>query len=160
METSVRFRVLNQSVAIFIGLPAVLFILISVKRKVIVVNKVIPCVIRWVDINHFHFTEICLPKHFQHVEVIALYVKVPCMVEVHTFFPTWAQRLVGRRISQVCVSFLVRPSELVAFLTVVYYVGRQFVTQFLEVNAQHRLAILIFVFRYALRKQPRNLVYV
>jgi len=82
------------------------------------------------------------------------------MVEVHTFSPARAQRLVGRRISQVCVSFLVRPSELVAFLTVVYYVGRQFVTQFLEVNAQHCLAILIFVFRYALRKQPRNLVYV
>ena len=82
------------------------------------------------------------------------------MVEVHTFFPARAQRLVGRRISQVCVSFLVRPSELVAFLALVYHVGRQFVTQFLEVNAQHRLAILIFVFRYALRKQPRNLVYV
>lgn len=60
----------------------------------------------------------------------------------------------------MCMSLLVRPSELVAFFTVVYYVGRQFVTQFLEVNAQHRLAILIFVFRYALRKQPRNLVYV
>ncbi len=124
MKTPVGFRVLNQSVTIFISLPAVLFILISVKRKVIVVNKVIPCVIRWVDINHFHFTEICLPKHFQHVEVIALNVKVLCMVEVHTFFPARVQRLVGRRISQVCVSFLVRPSELVAFLTVVYYVGR------------------------------------
>ena len=160
METSVRFRVLNQSVAIFIGLPAVLFILISVKRKVIVVNKVIPCVIRWVDINHFHFTGICLPKHFQHVEVIALNVKVPCMVEVHTFFPTWAQRFSGRHISQMCMNLLVRPCELIAFFALVYHVGRQFVTQFLEVNAQHRLAILIFVFRYALRKQPRNLVYV
>ena len=160
METSVRFRVLNQSVAIFIGLPAVLFILISVKRKVIVVNKVIPCVIRWVDINHLHLAKISFPKHFQHVEVIALNVKVPCMVKVNTFFPTRTQGLCGRCICQMCMSLLVRPCELIAFFALVYHVGRQFVTQFLEVNAQHCLAILIFVFRYALRKQPRNLVYV
>ena len=72
METSGWFRVLNQSVTILISLAAVLLIIVRILREVVIVNKVVARVVRWVYINHLHLAQIGFPKHFQHVQVIAL----------------------------------------------------------------------------------------
>ena len=160
MEAPIRFCILHQAVALFIGLAAILLIFIGVLREVIVVHKVIPRVIRRVNINHLHFSKIRFPNHFQHIKVIALDVKVLRMVEVYAFFPTRAQRLVGWRVGQVRMGFLVRPRKLITFFSVINHISRQFITQLLKVNAKHRLSVLILALRHTLWKQTRYLVYV
>ena len=34
-------------------------------REIILINKIITCVIRWIDVYHFDFPEICIPQDFR-----------------------------------------------------------------------------------------------
>lgn len=78
--------------------------------------------------------EIGLFKAFQHIEVVALDVKVLCGVEVHAFLRAWAQRGADGRISSKYRLALVGPSELIALFVAFYNIGRQQLAQLVKVN--------------------------
>ena len=78
--------------------------------------------------------EIGLFKAFQHIEVVALDVKVLCGVEVHAFLRAWAQRGVDGRIGSKDGLALVGPSKLIALFAAFYNIGRQQLAQFVKVN--------------------------
>ena len=48
------------------------------------INKVITCIVRRININHLHLTQIRLLKEFENFEVIALNIKVLGVVPIHT----------------------------------------------------------------------------
>lgn len=78
--------------------------------------------------------EIGLFKAFQHIEVVALDVKVLCGVEVHAFLRAWAQRGVDGCIGSKYRLALVGPSKLVTLFVAFYNIGRQQLAQFVKVN--------------------------
>lgn len=78
--------------------------------------------------------EIGLFKAFQHIEVVALDVKVLCGVEVHALLLAWAQRGVDGRIGSKDSLALVRPSKLIALFVAFYNIRRQQLAQFVKVN--------------------------
>lgn len=78
--------------------------------------------------------EIGLLKAFQHIEVVALDVKVLCGVEVHTLLWAGAQRGVDGRIGSKDSLALVGPSKLVALFVAFYNIGRQQLAQLVKVN--------------------------
>ena len=78
--------------------------------------------------------EIGLFKAFQHIEVVALDVKVLCGVEVHAFLRAWAQRGVDGRIGSKDSLALVGPSKLIALFVAFYNIRRQQLAQFVKVN--------------------------
>lgn len=78
--------------------------------------------------------EIRLLKAFQHIEVVALDVKVLCGVEVHTFLRAWAQCRVYWRIGSKYSLALVGPSKLVALFVAFYNIRRQKLAQFIKIN--------------------------
>jgi len=58
------------------------------------INKVISRIVRWVDINHLHLTEIRLLKEFEYFEVVTLDIKILSIVPVNAIFLNWAKSLV------------------------------------------------------------------
>ena len=58
MKTSIRIHVLDIFIAQFIHCPRSFSILIGRHGIVIMINKVIPRVVRWIDIDHLHLTQI------------------------------------------------------------------------------------------------------
>ena len=78
--------------------------------------------------------QIGLFKAFQHIEVVALDVKVLCGVEVYTFLRTWAQCRVYWRIGCKDSLALVGPSKLIALFIAFYDFGRQQLAQLVKVN--------------------------
>lgn len=78
--------------------------------------------------------EIGLLKAFQHIEVVALDVKVLCGVEVHALLWAGAQRGVDGGIGSKDSLALVWPSKQVALFVAFYNIGRQQLAQLVEVN--------------------------
>lgn len=78
--------------------------------------------------------QIGLFKAFQHIEVVALDVKVLCGVEVYALLRAGAQRGVDGRIGSKYRLALVGPSELIALFVAFYNIRRQQLTQFVKVN--------------------------
>ena len=50
------------------------------------INKVITCIVRRININHLYLTQIRLLEKFKHFEVITLNIKVLGIVPIHTIF--------------------------------------------------------------------------
>ena len=78
--------------------------------------------------------EVGLLKAFQHIEVVALDVKVLCGVEVHALLWAGAQRGVDGGIGSKDSLALVGPSKLIALFVAFYNIGRQQLAQLVEVN--------------------------
>ena len=78
--------------------------------------------------------EIGLLKAFQHIEVVALDVKVLCGVEVHALLWAGAQCRVYWRIGSKDSLALVGPSKLIAFFVAFYNIGRQQLAQLVKIN--------------------------
>lgn len=78
--------------------------------------------------------EIGLLKAFQHIEVVALDVKVLCGIEVYALLRAWAQRGVDGRIGSKDSLALVGPSKLIALFIAFYDFGRQQLAQLVKVN--------------------------
>ena len=60
MKPAIAFCIGNKAVPFFILLSAIVHILTSRLREVIIIHKVIASVIRWININHFYLAEIVL----------------------------------------------------------------------------------------------------
>ena len=78
--------------------------------------------------------EISFLKAFQHIEIVALDVKVLCGVEVYALLTAWAQGSIDGGIGSKDSLALVRPSKLVALFVAFYNFGRQQLAQLVKVN--------------------------
>lgn len=76
MKSAVAFRILYQPIPFFVSLPTVFHIVICLFGKIVLIDKIISRVIRWININHLHFSKIGFPQDFQGVEVIAFDVDI------------------------------------------------------------------------------------
>ena len=72
MVTTIGIRILDKAITQFIHISSGFIFLFLRTGKVIVIHKVIPRIVRRININHLHLTEIRLLEQFQHFEVVAL----------------------------------------------------------------------------------------
>ena len=72
MEAAIAFCIRDELVSLLIILPTIVNILLLILIKIVVIHKVIASIVRWVDINHLHLTQIVLTKQLQNLQVITL----------------------------------------------------------------------------------------
>ena len=83
MVTTIRIRILDKAITQFIHISCKQVFLSLRTSKIIMIHEVIPRIIRRVDINHFHLTEIRLLEQFQHFKVVALNVEILRVIPIH-----------------------------------------------------------------------------
>ena len=158
MKATIAFGILNQLVSFFIKLTAISEVFFGILREIVLVNKVIACVIRRIDIDHLHFAEIGLLQQLQRLQIIALDIDIfrvdAAWSSIFTdrLFTVKAQCLCNRLIRQHNRLFLIWPCKLITFLRAFYHSGRDFLTQYIRINSTHDIAIFIFCFRHCIRK--------
>ena len=157
METPITFCILNKPIALFVELPAIGKILIRTLSKVILINKVVSCVVRRINVDHLDFAKIGFLQQLQHFEVVALDIEVFGGVKVHTFLTAGAQRLIDRGIGKKNGLLLVRPSELIAFLIAVYHRAGNLLHQHILVDCPDDLTVFVDRFRHGVGKHRRQL---
>lgn len=130
-----RFRVHHQAAAVFIFLPAFLFIYFALLRKIVFIHKVVPRVIRRIDIDHPDLSVIAFLQEFQHFQVIPFDVEVFGIVEVDGGVLDGPEGGMNGRIDG-CNGFpLARPLEAIAFLAAFHEAVTQFLAQKVQVNS-------------------------
>lgn len=76
MILPIAFIILHHTISFFIGLPTITCIFSSTLREIIFIDKVVACIIGWIDINHLDLAEIRLPQELQGIEIVALDVDI------------------------------------------------------------------------------------
>ena len=103
MKTSIRFVIclwIKLEVPIFIIYLAQVKKSIVTLSEIVVVDKLVAGVIWRVNVDHLDLAEIVLTKDFQHIEIIALDIKIFGVPKIHRSIHVWTQRLVGRSIGK------------------------------------------------------------
>ena len=176
METAVALGVLHHTIAIFIVLSTVSKVLIHVLSKVVLIHKIVTRVVRRINVNHLDFTKIGFLQQLQHFKVVTLNIEVFGGIKVHAasaairfsltvcpggncfIFTNRTQRLVDGCIGKQNGLFLVRPSELIAFLVTVHDLTGNLLHQHILINRTNDFAIFIDRFRYGIGKHRRQLL--
>ena len=156
METSIAFSISNELVSFFVILPTIVNILLLILIKVVVIHKVITCIVRRININHLHLTQIVFTKQFQHLQVITLYIEVLRVVEIYALFTTRAKGICCWCISQSDSIALVGPSKLITILRAFHDILRQFLAELVKIYSHLRAPFLVLHFRQAVGKQFPN----
>ena len=76
MKPTIFLRILHQPISFFIGLSAVSYIVCCLLRKVIFIDEVIACVVRWINVYHLHLAQVGFPQNFQGVQIIPFDVNI------------------------------------------------------------------------------------
>ena len=134
MVSTIRIRILDKAITQFIHISSKQVFLSLRTGKVIVIHKVIPRIIRRVDIYHLHLTEIRLLKQFQHFEVIALDIEVLRSVPIHAILLDRTERLVDRAQHFGASRLLAHPVELVGLRSIFHGIIAQQLAQDVKVN--------------------------
>ena len=143
MKTSIAFCISYKTITFTIQLTAIFNILLCALLKIIIINKILTCIIRRIDINHLHLAQVCFLQQLQHVQIIAFNIKVFRIVKVHAFFSARAQGFVNRRIGSQNGFALIRPSKLVAFLQIIYNMVTKLLFQHIKINGMLQFALII-----------------
>ena len=98
------------------------------------INKVITCIVRWININHLHLTQIRLLKEFEHFEVVTLDIKVLGIVPIYTILLYGTQCLLGRTQNLCTSSLLAYPVELIRFGGILHGIITKELTKHVKVN--------------------------
>ena len=117
VEASVCFGILEQAVAVLIVHACFFVVFLAALCEVVTVNKVVACVIRWINIDHLNLTEIALLQEFQYVKVVALDVEILGGVPVAAFFRAGAECLANRATCLGNSSAFAHPSKLIGFIS-------------------------------------------
>ena len=158
MKSAVAFGVLKKLVAVIVELSAAVKIIVSIFCKIIIVDKVIACVVRWINVYHFDLAKISFLQKFEDIKVIALYVEIFGVVKINAFLTAGAESFSNRGICKQYRLFLVRPSELITFLFAVNNVGVYFLHKHVLVNGTDNFACgFIYCFGNCIREQLREL---
>ena len=108
--------VLQDHIPVFIEHPTLAPELTRCLTEVILVDKIVARVIRWINVDHLHFAKIVFSKNLEYLKVITLNVEIPCVIEIHTALPVWSKSHIGWRICYSHSLTLPRPSELIPLL--------------------------------------------
>ena len=160
MESSIAFSVRYKAVAFFVGLPAVRNIVGGILRKVILIHKIVPRVVRRVNVNHLDFAEVCFLQQLQRFKVVTFNVEVLCCIKINRFFTTWAQCLIYRSIRSENCLFFVRPGKLVAFFTTFHKRAGKFLLEHVKIYFMYNLAVFVFGFCHAVGEQRGYLAHI
>ncbi len=134
MISTIRICILTISITQFIHISSKQVFLSLRTGKVIVIHKVIPRIIRRIDINHLHLAEIRLLQQFQHFEVVALNIEVLRSVPIHAILLDRTERLVDRAQHFGTSRLLAHPVELVGFGSIFHGIIAQQLAQDVKVN--------------------------
>ena len=161
MEAAVALGIGYKTVALLIELARTEEVFHGRLCKIVFINKVIACIIRRIYIYHFHLVEVGLFKAFQHIKVIALYVEVLRIVKVYTLLTAGTQSGTDGRVGKQYSLLLVRPGELIAFLTSADNDIREVLLQLLEIHFANKFArALVNSLRHAVWKERLYLLYI
>lgn len=98
------------------------------------INKIITRIVRRININHLHLTQIRLLEKFKHFEVITLNIKVLGVVPIHTILLYGTQRLLGRTQNLCTCSLLAHPVELIRFGGILHGIVTKELAKHVKVN--------------------------
>lgn len=98
------------------------------------INKVITCIVRWININHLYLTQIRLLEKLKHFEVITLNIKVLGVVPIHTILLYRTQRLLNRLQNFGTSCLLANPVELVCLRSIFYCVVTKKLAKYVKIN--------------------------
>ena len=134
VETAVAVEVAAKAIALFVHIASRKILFFDGMGKIIVIHKVVTRIIRWVNINHLHFTHIALLQEFEHPKVIALDVEVLGGIPIHRVFGYGAQSVGDRCGSLTAGSLFARPCKLIHFLPILYSIVAQELAQRLKIH--------------------------
>lgn len=116
VEARVGFVVDLHAVAVLIDMAAFLFVFVEALLEVVIVDEVIPRIIRRIDVNHLDLAEVAFLQQLERVEVVALDVEVLRRVPVLAFFFDRAQRFLDGRVRLDKGGLFAYPGEFIRFL--------------------------------------------
>ena len=142
MVSTIRIRILDKAITQFIHISSKQVFLSLRTGKVIMIHEVIPRVVRRININHLHFTEIRFLEQFQHFEVITLDIEILRSVPIHAILLHRTERLVDRAQHFGTRRLLAYPVELVGLRSIFYGIIAQQLAQGIEVHYTLQLSRL------------------
>ena len=134
MVTTIGNRILDKAITQFIYIASKQVFLSLSTCKIIMIHKIITCIVRWININHLHLTEIRLLQQFQHFEVVALNIEVLRSVPIHAILLDRTERLADRAQHFGTSRLLAHPVELVGFRSIFYSIIAQQLAQGAEIH--------------------------
>ena len=64
MKATIALCILHKLIAFFIILTTIMDILLLIFVKIVIIYKIVTCIVRWINIYHFHLTKIIFPQQF------------------------------------------------------------------------------------------------
>ena len=163
MKSAIALCILYKPISVLILLTTIVYIVSCCLYTIILIYKVISCIIRWIDINHLHFSKICLPQDFQGVEVIAfdIYIfaiNIPplCTIATDRFFPINSQCFGNGLICKHDGFPFIWPGKLIAFLPIIYDLRIDFLHEHIFINGSDHVSLFIDGFCDRIGKQGRQ----
>ena len=163
MKPSIALQILYHSVSFYIPLPAVFIIFFYTLIEIIFINKVIPRIVRRIDVYHLYFSKICFPQNFQGVEVItfdvyifAINVPPLCTIATDRFLPIKSQCFGNGLICKHDGFPFIRPGKLIAFLPIIYDLRIDFLHEHIFINGTDYVTLFIDGFCDRIGKQGRQ----
>ena len=118
MVSTIGVCILNIAITQFIYIACKQIFLCLSTGKVIVIYKVIPRIVRRVDIYHLHLTEIRLLQQFQHFKVVAFNIEILRVIPIHAILLYRTKCLVDRTQHFGTCFLLAHPVELVCLSSI------------------------------------------
>ena len=159
MKPPIAVCVLKQMILVLIVHPH-LFIFFTLRaHKIIGIDKIIPRIVRRVDVNHLHLAEIALLQNFQRSQIVALNIQVLGGVPVAAVGFDRAQCFGGGAGGFRHCCFFAHPAELIPFAAF-HNIAAQQLAQLFKINALAQGAVLAAHLGHGGRKQRCQLFYI
>ena len=119
------------------------------------INKVLACIVRWVNINHINLAKIRLLQYLEDFKVVPCNKDILRLVKINTFLKIWSESLAGRFTCLRNRSVFADPGKLIG-LSPLYNLSWKKLTKFFKVNGRTQPTIFITTFCQNLRKKLTN----
>lgn len=159
MKSPIAFCIFKQPIIILIQHSYLLIFVLLAMLKIIPVNKILPSIIRRININHLDLAEIALLQDFQDFQIIALDIEVLRGIPVAAVCFYRAQRFGDRPRRFGHSRLFTNPCKFIA-LVAVHYIPAQKLLQNLKIDPAFDFPILAPHLRDCRGEQSRNFVYV
>ena len=151
MKATIAFRVRNKPVAFFIILTAIIHIVRRTLGKIVLIDKIISCIVRRINVDHLDFAQIGFLQELQYFQIISLDVEVFTVktagrtVLAYTVGHHRAQRCCDGRICRQHCLFLVRPCKLVTLLPTLHDGIGKLLPQNIKINSVFYFAVTFYL---------------
>ena len=151
MKTAIALGVVHKPVAFFVILAAIIHIARRTLSKIILIDKIVTCVVGWINVDHLDLAQIGFLQELQYFQIIAFDIKVlavktaECAIFANTVSYHRTQRSCNGCISRQHGLFLVRPSKLIAFLPTFYDGIGKLLPQNVKINGMLYFTIAFYL---------------